>query len=97
MTKAIFIILMIATCVAFIGSISILTNDNGQNLDLEGIFLSTVNGGVAVLCVAAAILFIRWLNQVIISFQIIPRFFFYSWRNAVYDGAARRFSLLLST
>ena len=90
MKKTIIILLLIATCLAFIGSISMLASDPGRDLDMEEFFLSTWYGFAAVLCLTAVMFIVRWMFQVRLSAQILLSFFFYSWRNSIYDGDTRR-------
>jgi hypothetical protein len=95
--KLISVILLIATCVAFVGSVSIAVRDPGSDLDMEELFLFAWNEIVAMPCAPAIAFVILWMIQITISAQILFSFFFYSWRNSIYDGDTPGFKMLFSS
>ena len=97
MTKLIIIILLITTCLGLIGCFHILTMHPDQSLDIEDLFSFGCNVVVGLLCVTAAALIVRSMSQIQFSVQIPLSFFFYAWRNSIYNGAARRFNALFSS
>ncbi len=97
MTKFIVIILLIANRIMFSVRINILARDFGRDLNAARLSLSNWTWDVTLLFWAVVRLTVRWIALVKLSAQILLSFFFYSWRNSIYDGAARKFIGLFSS
>jgi len=97
MTKFIVIILLIANRIMFSVRINILARDFGRDLNKARLSLSNLAWDVTMLFWAVVSLMVRWIALVKLSAQIILSFFFYSWRNSIYDGPARKFIALCSS
>ena len=96
MTKFILIILLIVNRIMFSVKVNILDRDFSRDLNIARSALSNYTCSVASLSAAVIKLTVRWMIQVKISGQIVLSFFFFSWRNSVYNENGRRNSALFS-
>lgn len=96
MNKFIAIVFLIVNRIKFSVRVNILERDFRHDLNTARLSFSRWTRDIAMLPWDVIRLIVRWIALVKLSAQIVLSFFFYSWRNSIYDGAARKFIELFS-